>query len=365
MKQTPVRNIALRSSARPQLLRAVFSGSLNVYCNLALEQQLYEALRPDEVVLLLWRNSPSVVIGRHQNPWTECDLQAMQRDGVTLARRTSGGGAVYHDGGNGNFSFLAGADYYDQQLQFSIVIAALAALGITAQRSGRNDILVDGRKFSGNAFRYRKEKSYHHGTVLIGANLQRLSAYLNPADTAVRESRAIASVRSAVVNLSDLKAGLQWPAVCEQLVAAAERAWDVAAHVERIDRQRLDGDDDLQLRVAELCSWQWIYGRTPDFCRVHRLRDGCGGPEAGAEFELELQLHRGCIADLKLRPQRKYAALAQRLRRALEGVRYRPEDLHRRASALIADGPVESVCLQLAQQLRATADTPLGTEEYR
>ena len=360
MKQTPVRNIALRSSARPRMLRALFSGSLEVYCNLALEQQLYEALRPDEIVLLLWRNSPSVVIGRHQNPWTECDLQAMQRDGVALARRASGGGAVYHDGGNGNFSFLAGADYYDQQLQFSIVIAALAALGITARRSGRNDILADGRKFSGNAFRYRKEKSYHHGTILIGADLQRLSAYLNPADTAVRESKAIASVRSQVVNLSELKAGLQWPAVCEQLVAGAERAWGVAARVERIDRQRLDGDDDLRARVAELCSWQWIYGRTPDFCCVHRLQDG---PATGAELELEL--HRGRIADLRLRPAQGNAALAQRLRRTLGGVRYRPEDLHRCAVASSTDGPLQSVCRQLALQLQATADTPLGSEEQR
>ncbi len=365
MKQTPVRNSALRSSARPRVLRAVFSGSLEVYSNLALEQQLYEALQSDEIVLLLWRNSPSVVIGRHQNPWTECDLQAMQRDGVKLARRASGGGAVYHDGGNGNYSFLAGADYYDQQLQFSIVIAALAALGITAQRSGRNDILADGRKFSGNAFRYRKEKSYHHGTVLIDTDLQRLSAYLNPAHTAVRESKAIASVRSGVVNLSELKTGLQWPAVCRQLVAGAERAWGVTARVERIDQQRLDGDDDLRARIAELCSWQWLYGRTPDFGCVHRLQDVHGASESGAELELELQLHRGRIVDLKLHPDQEYAALAQQLRRTLGGVRYRPEDLRRCAAALTRDRPARSVCRQLALQLQATVDTPLEPEEQR
>ncbi|TVQ35908.1 MAG: lipoate--protein ligase [Spirochaetaceae bacterium] len=352
-------SIDLHSAAPPGLLRVVCSATLDPYRNLALEQQLYDELQPDQLVLFLWRNAPVVVIGRHQNPWIECDLDAMRAAGVWLARRASGGGAVYHDPGNGNFSFLAAAEHYDQRLQFAIVMAALADIGISAEQTGRNDILADGRKFSGSAFRYRSQKSYHHGTLLIDADLDRLSACLNPVSTAVTESKAIASVRSRVVNLGELVPGLQWAAVCERLVAAAERAYGVRATIESIDAGALRGDDVHTSLVAELRSWQWIYGRTPDFRRLHRVEGGDGAAE------LELHVHRGRISGARIVGAGAAAGVSpdmQRLIAALTGIRYRPEDLRCCAAAMSATAATAGVCAQLARQLGATAGIPLEQE---
>lgn len=322
---------------RAHRLRVVVSDSLDVYLNLAYEQQLYDGLTPGEVVLFLWRNSPCVVIGRHQNPWRECDLEAMAEADVRLARRASGGGAVYHDPGNENFTFLADGAFYQQELHFAVVTAALARHGIDAHRSGRNDILVGERKISGNAFRHQKQKSYHHGTLLISADLARLTRYLNPEQTAITRSSGIESVRSRVVNASELAPGLTWPAIVDSLTRSAERAYGVPAETEAIDEQRMIAHDAVSRRRTMYTDWRWIYGRTPDFTRVHHLGDG----------ESEIAVHRGIIAE---------PAPA-----ALVGVRYRPEDLEQRADELA--GADAKRCRDLARQLAACRGVPISKEE--
>lgn len=336
-------------------LRVVRSDSLDPYVNLALEQQLFDDLSPDEVVLYLWQNRSSVVIGRHQNPWIECDLDAMRLENVQLVRRVSGGGAVYHDPGNGNFTFLAPASAYSERRQFSLVIAALRKLGIEAVLSERNDILIGNRKVSGNAFRYRKDKSYHHGTLLVATDLDRLTRFLNPTAGGVLESKGIASVRSRVVNLSELHRGLTWDDVCEALIAAADSEYGSAsAHLRSspsVGERPLATPDALSERQRELAGWEWIFGHTPDFRRVHAVAAGSTGPAV----RIELAVHRGRITEAL--PDDGTTGLTE----ALHGVRYRPEDLQQRSRELQSERrPGSEICLELARQLAATAGLPLA-----
>ena len=143
------------------------TGCIEPYRNLAVERYLLEHTPAGSVTLYLWQNKNTVVIGRNQNPWAECNMAQLRRDGGHLVRRLSGGGAVYHDSGNLNFTFLTDARTYNLARQLEVITGALKSLGINAGKSGRNDILVDGRKVSGNAFYTSGGKKYHHGTLLI------------------------------------------------------------------------------------------------------------------------------------------------------------------------------------------------------
>ena len=142
--------------------------------NLGVDEYFLDHIGEDDMLLYFYVNRNAVIIGRGQNPWAECNLSAMERDGVQLVRRITGGGAVFHDEGNLNFSFIAGEKRYDLQRQLGMILDAVRALGIPCEFSGRNDLLADGRKFSGNAFCSRGCVRQHHGTLLIDADLTRL-----------------------------------------------------------------------------------------------------------------------------------------------------------------------------------------------
>ena len=139
------------------------SDQVNPYKNLAVEEYLLLHCEPQECILYLWQNQNTVVIGRNQNAWKECKVESLEENGGHLARRLSGGGAVYHDLGNLNFTFLVNKDEYSLEKQLQVIINAMGRLGLKAEKSGRNDILIDGKKFSGNAFYEQEKHCYHHG----------------------------------------------------------------------------------------------------------------------------------------------------------------------------------------------------------
>lgn len=150
----------------------------------AVEECIFRQMPATQRVLFLWRNADTVVIGRAQNPWKECNTRRMEEDNVRTARRSSGGGAVFHDLGNTCFTFMAGKPEYDKTISTSIVLNALNSLGVTAEASGRNDLVVKtpegDRKVSGSAYRETMDRGFHHGTLLLNADLSRLANYLNP-----------------------------------------------------------------------------------------------------------------------------------------------------------------------------------------
>ena len=200
-------------------LGLIKSTGTDPYKNLALERYLLETVAKDQVILYLWQNKHTVVIGRNQSALSECRIQKLKSDGGLLARRLSGGGSVYHDLGNLNFTFLAPTDLFDEALQTSVILYALKLLGIQAEKTGRNDLLVEGKKFSGHAYYHTRNHSYHHGTLLIHADLENMATYLNPSPLKLK-AKGVASVKSRVGNLADVLPGLSVEAVARALQEA-------------------------------------------------------------------------------------------------------------------------------------------------
>lgn len=206
----------------------VFSQQHDPWKNLALEQYLLSQ-GSEEALLYLWQNQNTVVIGRNQNAYAECDLSAMAADGITLARRSSGGGAVFHDLGNLNFTFVMPNSLYDVPRQMAVIQKGLATLGLETQLTGRNDIVVASNdcKFSGNAFQQEKKYSLHHGTVLVSADLSKAARYLTPSKSKLR-SKGIKSVRSRICNLNEFAPCLTVEDVRQALMAAFQAEYGPA-----------------------------------------------------------------------------------------------------------------------------------------
>ena len=236
------------------------SPSYDGYENLARDEFLLNSIRPGCIALYLYVNGNAVIIGRNQNPYIECNLNRLDADGVQLVRRVSGGGAVYHDRGNLNYSFIASSDIYDEARQTGVILKALSSFGIEAEVSGRNDITASGLKFSGNAFSARGNNRQHHGTLLISSDLTVFSNYLTPSKQKLA-AKGIKSVRARVCNLSEIN-----PAVTVESMKKALEAAFIAEYGEAHGYPFTDEDEAEVKRLYEKhASWAWRMGETPHF----------------------------------------------------------------------------------------------------
>jgi lipoate-protein ligase A len=274
----------------------VRTGDTNPYRNIALEAWLLENVPPETCILYLWQNHRTVVIGLNQNAWAECRIEELERDGGFLARRLSGGGAVFHDTGNLNFTFLMPREDYDLERQSGVILNAVRRLGIDAVRTGRNDIEAAGRKFSGNAFYRVGNNSYHHGTLLVNADLGAAGRYLSASSDKI-QSKGIKSVRSRMVNLAELRGGLSVGELAESLCASFDAVYSFTAketgtealfaeHPERLER--------LKQLEARFSSAEWKYGKNPLFSFTAARRFDWGG------VELRLDVKENRIADARI-----------------------------------------------------------------
>ena len=265
--------------------------------NLATENWIFNDMDPEYHVLVLWRNSETVVIGRLQNPWTECRTKKMEEDGVKLARRQSGGGAVFHDLGNTNFTFMSSKESYDKNANNQIITAALKRFDIEAYPNGRNDIVVDTkegvRKISGSAFKLNIDRSFHHGTLLIDANLSKLATYLNP-DKKKLESKGIQSTRARLINLKELNPSLNHDNLCEAIREEFCQYYNSQCEVEVLDYAYLKTVPQLNKYYEELKDWDWVFGRTPQFNHQFETRFPWGG------VEVHLNSNKGIIEEAKI-----------------------------------------------------------------
>ncbi len=268
-------------------LYTVCAEGVNPYENLALEEYLLSQVPKDSVILYLWQNEHTVVIGRNQNPWTECRTALLSEDGGHLARRLSGGGAVYHDLGNLNFTFLCNEENHDLQKQLSVIQKAVSYCGIHAEFSGRNDLLADGRKFSGNAFYHSKGKAYHHGTLLVSSDTERLTKYLSP-PKAKLESKGISSVRSRVVNLQSLSPALTCEAMKGHMVQAFAEVYGSQPASFTI------GDwEEVLLLKTRYESDEWLFGKPfPFSCTLE-------GHLPFGNLQLQLSVEQGIITAMQ------------------------------------------------------------------
>ena len=211
----------------------------------------------DGPILYLWQNQRTVVIGRNQDPARECRAALLEAEGGHLARRLSGGGAVYHDLGNLNFSFLARREDYDVPKQLGVICRAIESLGLPAVPSGRNDLEIEGRKFSGNAFYERDGRCCHHGTVMVDVDRAALARYLTVPEKKLA-SKGVTSVQARVVDLRELRPDVTVEKVKAALLAAFENIYGEKCR--KIDISMLDGDA-LKAGESRFRDRAWIYGK--------------------------------------------------------------------------------------------------------
>lgn len=343
------------------------------YENLALEQTLLERVRENACILYLWQNARTVVIGRNQNPWKECRTALLEEEGGHLARRLSGGGAVFHDLGNLNFTFLMREADYDLDRQLTVIETACRSLGIPVERSGRNDLLADGRKFSGNAFYHHNGRAYHHGTLMVDVDLEMVQRYLSPSKAKLA-AKGVDSVRSRVVNLREFLPDLTVERLSDALTAAfaavycespgtrhqapgdvgsgikeqstenafppEERRPEGAGEVVPVERISPDEFDLRELR-AKYASDGWLYGPKMPFTLSVEDRFPWGG------VEIQLQVNEGIIRAAKVYTDAMDETLAPRLEAVLTDCAFRPPHLHSAVSELHISPEQEAAILLL------------------
>ena len=247
--------------------------------NLAVEEYVFDYLPRDRMYVMLWQNDNAIIIGKNQNTLAEINEAYVKEQGIRVVRRLSGGGAVYHDMGNLNFTVIA--DAQGENLDFgrfcALVVKTLQRLGVKAEINGRNDMTIDGKKFSGNAQYLRQGRVMHHGTILFDSNASVLANALK-VDEAKIQAKGVKSVRSRVTNVRPcLPVDMTLPQFRQVLL-------DTILEDEPGEEYILT-DKDLEvvekLKKDRYDTWEWNYGHSPE-CTLHKKArvEGCGTVEA-------------------------------------------------------------------------------------
>lgn len=287
------------------------SDTMDGHKNLAMDEWLIDHLSEDDLILYFYINRSAVIIGKNQNPWKECNLAAMERDGVQLVRRITGGGAVFHDEGNLNFSFIAGKGRYDTDRQFGMILRAVQALGISCELTGRNDMQANGRKFSGNAFCSRGHNSQHHGTLLIRADMTRLQNYLQ-VDPRKLRAKGVSSVRSRVCNLTEFHPDLTVATMLDALKTAFRETYGEFTEWVPTQEER----QEIMAYEEKHRSWEWRLGQTPAFDVELDTRFPWGG------VQLLLNLQDGLISGVQVYSDTLDTAMPTLLQGLLSGAKF-------------------------------------------
>lgn len=289
--------------------------------NLALEEHALRTFSMDESYLLFYVNEPSVIIGKHQNTIEEINADFIEERGIHVVRRISGGGAVYHDFGNLNFSFITRYEpgRFNNYAEFTgPVVRALRALGVPAETSGRNDILADGRKISGNAQFTTTERMFSHGTLLFDSNLDDVVRALNVKAGKI-ESKGIKSIRSRVANIREfLDRGMTVDDLRRVLL---EHLFGSADDAPRRALTEADWEAVHRLSETKYATWEWNYGLSPKFNVQRAKRFSIG------EIDARLDVEDGRIRGIRLFGDFFAQGDVGELEALLTGVRYERDDL--------------------------------------
>ena len=321
-------------------LLLIKSRSTDIYENLALEQHLAQNVQSGNLILFLWQNRNCIVIGRNQNAFRECRTAILSDEGVTLSRRLSGGGAVYQDMGNLNFTFCSNEEDSDIARQHRVILEACRILKIDASVSGRNDLLAEGCKFSGNSFYSHDGKSFHNGAILLDVDLKKMEKCLSPSKMKLA-SKSVDSVRSRVINLRTIRPDIDSTKMCDALRKSFSMVYE--REITEINPDTLD-KEDIEAKRMFFSSYEWVYGRNASFPVSMQRRFSWG------EISVNIEIQGGLCSDVKVFTDALDYSLAQNLEKALTGARFDKNELCER----IRDSQVpyhEDICNMLQEEL--------------
>lgn len=281
--------------------------STDPHFNLAFDEYCLQQYRSDEDFFYLWRNRPAVIIGLNQNAYSEVNLDYLDSHGITLARRVTGGGAVYHDLQNMNYTFIG------KGVTPEPFVKALRALGVDAELTGRNDIFVDGHKVSGYARRVWRDREIVHGTLMYDVDIDTLTRVLDVPGSKM-DAKGIASVRSRVANLKDylpqFKSLDELQAALHEILSAGDGQVSMGpedyAEVERMAREKFS-------------TWDWIYGHSREAGFTREARLACG------TVQVSVSTDRGVITDIAFAGDFLGDKPAEALASALKGTKFEKE----------------------------------------
>ena len=290
----------------------------NPWHNLAVEKYLSTQIKKGDVIFYLWQNERTVVIGRNQNAIRECRAQLLEEEGGYLARRATGGGAVYHDLGNLCFPFLASPEAYNLEKQLKVIQKACLKFGVETHFSGRNDIITkDGFKFSGNAFSNTSQCSIQHGTLMIDVDVSQLGRYLTPSKDKMK-AKGVKSVQSRVCNLKDLNPEVTTDAMRRALMESFEELYGC---FEELDPRMLD-TPQVKETYDLYSSWEWKFGKSPECETSYSKRFDWG------ELEVYLKLNAMHISEIMVFSDMLDVELPGLIERLLLGKRYDMADVN-------------------------------------
>ncbi len=301
----------------------IISNSNKPDYNIALEEYCFKQLRQFGKIFILWINEPSIIVGKNQNTLAEINNRYVEEQGIQVVRRITGGGAVYHDLNNLNYTIIANEEEGEGTFDFKTfsqpVIETLAELGVKAEFTGRNDITIGGRKICGNAQAYHHGRVMHHGCLLFDTDLTVLSRALEPSKEVV-EAKGVKSVRSRVDNiLPNLPVKITVQQFADNLLNQMKQRYPemVSYHFSEEELQAIE-----QTRREKFGNWQWNFGTNP-VAEVVRERRFTGG-----KVQVFLNLRKGRIADIRFFGTffGREADLTP-LEEQLQGVRYAPGEV--------------------------------------
>ncbi|MFS0668342.1 lipoate--protein ligase [Peribacillus frigoritolerans] len=291
--------------------------------NLAIEEYVLKHLNIDETYLLFYINRPSIIIGRNQNTIEEINSDYVDEKGITVVRRLSGGGAVYHDLGNLNFSFITkddGDSFHNFKKFTQPVVETLEKLGIHAELSGRNDILAEGKKISGNAMFSTKGRMFSHGTLLFQSEMDHIVSALKVKKDKI-ESKGIKSIRSRVGNIADF---LKEPMSVEEFRSfLLQNIFKETGKVTEYVLTETDWEKIHEISEDRYQNWEWNYGKSPKFNLQNSHRFPVGS------VDIRLEVNRGIIENCKIYGDFFGVGEVADIERKLTGTRYEKEAISR------------------------------------
>ena len=311
-------------------LQVLISPQYDPFLNRAVEQYFTEHQEEGVVTMYLWKNERTAVIGYNQNPYAECNVKLLLNEGGHLMRRGTGGGAVYHDLGNINFSFITDKLRYNVQKQLSVIQEALLSYGLKTEISGRNDLTCEGRKFSGNAFAKGQKNNLHHGTLLIKTDGAMMQRYLI-VDKAKLLKNGVKSVASRVVNLSELVPGLTSENIKQPLIASFEKVYGSKASI--LDFDTFINIREVQAIMSEISSRNFLFGRWEQFKTTKRDRF----PWGGVEISLQIDEANARIKDIQIASDCLEPEAIQRAEMLLRGCSTREMPTHDQNDEILRD----------------------------